>query len=273
MNGDALSSFSEFQFTFDGVTHRVFVTPGDAAPPVLVMHELPGMSLAVINFANRLAAEGYRIYLPLLFGEPLQSAMLKNYRSLCISNEFGRLKAGVSAPVTNWLRALGRKVSADNGNRNIGVIGMCVTGAFAIPLILDASTTAPVASQPAIPFSTQYWLTGTGDGPWMRELNVSDADIAAAATRCQRESLTLLAFRFDSDRVCPREKMERLRDEFKDRLDYHELHQASWWGRTFRPAHAVLTEEYDRAGDDAPEDHPTRVAYRTLLTFLRERLT
>jgi hypothetical protein len=273
MNGDALSSYSEFQFESDGSSHRVFVSPGDAAPPVVVMHELPGMSRAVVNFANRLAGEGYRVYLPLLFGDPLQSATMENYRRLCISQEFGRLKAGVSAPITNWLRALGRKVSTDNGNRNIGVIGMCLTGAFAIPLILDAWTAAPVASQPAVPFSMKYWLFGIGRGPWMRELNVADADIGAAAARCRDESLTLLAFRFDSDRICPRERMDRLRDEFHDRLDYHELHDDSWWGRAIRPAHAVLTEEYDRAGDDAPDDHPTRVAYRTLLAFLRERLT
>jgi len=273
MNGDALSSFVEFEFESDGLSHRVFVSSGNAAPPVLVIHELPGMSRSVVDFANRLVGAGYRVYLPLLFGEPLQSALRQNYRRLCISEEFGRLKAGVSAPVTSWLRALGRKVSADNGNRRIGVIGMCVTGAFAIPLILDASTVAPVASQPAIPFSTKYWLLGIGRGPWMRQLNVSDADIAAAATRCHKESLTLLAFRFDSDRACPREKIDRLRDEFRDRLDYHELHQDSWWGRTFRPAHAVLTEEYDRAGDDAPTDHPTRIAFDRLLAFLRERLT
>jgi dienelactone hydrolase len=54
------------------MSHDVYVT-GDG-PPVLVMHELSGMNATAVDFARRLAREGFRVYLPHLFGKPLQAA-------------------------------------------------------------------------------------------------------------------------------------------------------------------------------------------------------
>lgn len=263
----AIPGFDQFDFSDGGVSKTVY-RKGDG-PPVLVMHELPGLTEFATRFADRLVAAGFSVYLPLLFGEPLKRDVWGYYRQLCVSQEFGRLQAGVSAPITDWLRVLARELSARHSGGRVGAIGMCLTGGFVIPLILEPAVTAPVTSQPAVPFSQVFSLTGLGRGPWMRELNVADADLARAAARARAENLALLALRFRADRICVGEKFERLREAFGPQLEAHELDSPG--GFRLRPPHAVLTEEYDKAGDAGP-DHPTRVATARVIAFLRERL-
>jgi dienelactone hydrolase len=258
--------FEQFDLTARGISKTVYWT--GQGKPVLVMHELPGLTEFATRLAGRLAAAGFTVYLPLLFGEPMVRAPIRYFRQLCVAEEFGRLAAGVSAPITDWLRALAGELSARHGGSRVGAIGMCLTGGFVIPLMLEPPVVAPVAAQPAVPGSFLYLFTGLGRGPWMRQLNVADADLERAAERARAEELTLLAFRFTSDRLCVADKLDRLREAFGDRLEAHELESP---GLALRSPHAVLTEEYDRAPDAGP-GHPTRVATARVIAFLRERL-
>ena len=41
---------------------------------------------------------------------------------------------------------------------------MCLTGAFAIPLILERCVVAPVAARPGVPFSAAFLAVGIGRG-------------------------------------------------------------------------------------------------------------
>jgi dienelactone hydrolase len=97
---EVLEGFDEILFHHHNIAHRVFWI-GEGRP-VLVMHELPGLTPAALRFGRRLAKRGFRVYLPLLFGEPAQDDWRGSYRSLCISREFANLQAGVSAPIVNW---------------------------------------------------------------------------------------------------------------------------------------------------------------------------
>lgn len=263
-----LHAFSCFTHAHGAFEHDVYVVGQPADPPVLVMHELPGLTDETLNFARRLQAAQFRVYLPHLFGRLRHDDPQGNHRRLCISEEFGRLAAGVSAPVTDWLRSLARRVSAEHGGASVGAIGMCLTGGFVIPLVLEPRVVAPVAAQPAVPFSQAYVVLPLRKGPWAGQLNVSQPDIDAARERMTRDDLRMLAFRFKADRVCVAEKIDRLRREFPGRVDAHEYDGPSRWPM---PPHAVLTYEYERAGDAGP-DHPTRRAFSTLVEFLRERL-
>lgn len=266
---DRLAEFSRFSHHERGMTHDVYATGDAASPPVLVMHELSGLTDATLGFAKRLRDAGFRVYLPHLFGTLLEEQGRDNYRRLCVSDEFSRLAAGVSAPVTTWLRSLAGRLSVEHGEARVGAIGMCLTGGFVIPLVLERSVVAPVSSQPAVPFSTAYAVLPIRKGKWARELNVEDAEMAKAATRLRDDDLTLLAFRFKADRICVSDKIDRLRIEFGDRLQAHE-YDTSWW-QAIRSPHAVLTYEFDRAKDAGPE-HPTRQAFATLVSFLKEHL-
>ena len=251
-------------FLYKDIAHRVFWI-GDG-PPVLVMHELPGLTPAALRFGRRLASRGFRVYLPLLFGEPAQDDWQANHKALCVSREFANLQAGVSAPVVNWLRALAANLSARHGNAKVGAIGMCLTGAFVIPLVLEPSVVAPVAAQPGAPFSKVFRLAGVGRGPWMSQLNVSDADVREAAVRVERDDLVILAGRFARDRICPAERLDRLEAAFPGRVIRRELPGGSW----LEPPHATLTTEYERANDDPAG--PTRVWFEEVVAFLTQRL-
>ncbi len=259
-----LTGFAEFAFAHEGIRHRVFFL-GDG-PPVLVTHELPGLSPAALRFGRRLAAAGFRVYLPLLFGEPAQDDWRGSLRHLCISREFANLAAGVSAPIVDWLRALATDVSARHGGAPVGAIGMCLTGAFVIPLILEPCVVAPVAAQPGSPFSQSFRAVGIGRGPWMRQLNISDHDLDAAAGRASADGVSLMAVRFEKDRICPAERLDRLEGAFGSRMLRRELPG----GSIFRPPHATLTSEYERAPDRPTE--PTRVLFAEVVEFLSARL-
>jgi dienelactone hydrolase len=263
MPAAGLEDFTSYRWSHGNISHDVYVI-GDG-PPVLVMHELPGMTTATADFARRLAREGFRVYLPHFFGKPLQSATLGNSLRLCISREFGRLAAGKSAPITDWLRALARDMSARHGNGRVGAIGMCLTGAFVIPLVIDPWVAAPVAAQPAVPFSMIYVNTGLGHGRWAGQLNVSDEHLAAASRRLKADNMRLLALRFEEDRMCPRARFDRLREAFGDNLEIEEL------GGEQRRRHATLTVEYDNARN-AGDDNPVHQVFRRVVEFLRARL-
>jgi dienelactone hydrolase len=268
MSNDLLRGFGAFLFAHQDISHTVHVT--GKGPPVLVMHELPGLTPAALGLGRRLAAEGFTAYLPLLFGHVGQNDAIASYRQLCVSREFARLQAGVSAPIVDWLRGLAGEMSTRHDGSNVGAIGMCLTGAFVIPLILERCVTAPVAAQPGTPFSAAFRVFGLGRGDWMSQLNVSDTDLDAAAARARAENLSVLATRFDSDRICPAERLDRLERAFGAQLIRRELPGGSAWRSLTSPPHATLTEEYDRARDRPGE--PTRALFAEVVQFLRTRL-
>src|SRR4051812_21416722 len=88
----------EYPLDSDGVRRKVY-WHGDG-PGVLVMHELPGLAKATVQFAERIVSDGYRVFLPLLFGEAMKETPARNYARLCISAEFARLRANSTAPIT-----------------------------------------------------------------------------------------------------------------------------------------------------------------------------
>ena len=99
--------FQEFDFTHDRRTYEVF--RGGSGPAVLVLHEIPGLHPGVIDFARRLIAAGYTVYLPSLFGRPAAPATgretVRSLLRVCVAREFTKL-ADRTSPVVGWLRAL-----------------------------------------------------------------------------------------------------------------------------------------------------------------------
>jgi dienelactone hydrolase len=190
---------------------------------------------------------------------------------LCISREFGYLRAGVDAPVTLWLRALANYISLHNENRPVGAIGMCLTGAFAISLIIEPIVIAAVAAQPSVPFSLPYAKFGLGHGRWMDELNVSNQDIRQAKDRLDRGAAHLFACRFRADRICPAAKLQRLEAEFDCGLETHEYGTTDFRNSSGERPHATFTKEY-RLAASASEQHPSMRAFFDLVTFFNRHL-
>ena len=92
--------------------------------------------------------------------------------------------------MTTWLRALARLAHRECGGPGVGAIGMCFTGNFALTMMLEASRLAPVLSQPALPLKDSA------------DLHIAPAELAAVSEQLERDDLTVLAYRFESDRFC-----------------------------------------------------------------------
>src|SRR2546430_10018031 len=222
------------------------------------MHELPGMTKACTDFAEEVARE-FTVFLPLMFGRPGDYAPLRSLARLCIGREFRLFAKRGGSPIADWMRALCRKVNLECGGLGVGVIGMCLSGNFAISLMAEPAVLAPVASHPSLPI---------GLSRRSREaLAVTHAGMSAAVARA-RSGATLLGLRFSDDRLCPRERFATLRRAFGPRFVEIEIDSSrgNRWG--IRPnAHSLLTDDFvDESG------HPTREACHAVLAFLRQKL-
>jgi len=269
--GAAVGGFEQFFFASGPLAHPVYYAGEPQAPPVLLLPEIAGFSPGLILFAERLIDARFRIFVPWLFGPLGVRAPLRNGIRLCVSREFAHLRAGASSPITAWLRALTAHISQHSGGTRLGAIGMCLTGAFAIPLVIDPQVVAAVAAQPAVPLSPLFVALGIGRERKLSQLNVSDGEISLARARLEVGQAHLLTVRCRSDRICPRAKIERLRREFPVGLEIREYAEASDRNRLGERPHATFTKEY-RLAPDAPAEHYSRQAFTDLIAFLDRHL-
>ncbi|WP_133057660.1 dienelactone hydrolase family protein [Falsiruegeria litorea] len=185
-------------------THTVHVR-GDG-PPILLLQELPGIGPETLDLVDRLTDSGFRVYLPHLFGTFGKVTMTRNaLRMLCIRREFNVFLKGRQSPISTWMRALCRHIRSEEDALGVGVIGMCLTGSFALALMADEAVLGGVASQPALP------LFG-GD-----TLHMSEADITEARTGMKSKGPGL-AMRYTGDRVAPARLMRALESAFGEDL-------------------------------------------------------
>lgn len=257
-----LNRYDATEFEHDGLTRRVF-TRGEG-PGIVVMTEVPGIYDSVIEFADRLVDEGYRVYLPDLIGEagkPFSAGYaLSSIARACIAKEFHVLATRGSSPITIWLRALARKAHADCGGPGVGCIGMCLTGNFGLAMMVDESVMAPVLSQPSLPFPFGAKRKAA--------LHISDADLEIVKERIEKRGCKVLGLRFTGDPMCPPERFETLRQEFGDGFEGIEI-DSSAGNPHGNPAmaHSVVTKDLvDEEG------HPTRMALDRVMSFFAERL-
>jgi dienelactone hydrolase len=257
----ALEGYEAERVTFGRRTRVVFRC--GSGPAVIVMTEIPGITAKVARFGRAVAEIGCTAVLPDLVGtpgrRPTPRYTMRSVASVCISREFSTFALGRTSPITVWLRALARAEHERCGGPGVGAVGMCLTGGFALAMMLDETMVAPVLSQPSLPFplSPRH----------RRDLGVSDADLAVIRRRAE-EGVCVLGLRFSGDQVAPPERFDRLREELGERFIAVELDSSLANPAGHRPgAHSVLTEDLqDRPGT------PTRAAFDQVLEFLRERL-
>jgi dienelactone hydrolase len=269
--GPPLEGYAQFRFTAGDFSHNVYHAGERRHPPLLLMPEIAGFSPGLLQFAARLQQARFQVYLPWLFGPFGQRTPIRNAMRLCISREFANLRAGTSAPVTTWLRALAAHISQHNGGGRVGAIGMCLTGAFAIPLVIDPQVVAAVAAQPSVPLSALFTVFGVKRSARLRELNVSDGDIAAARERLTSGAAQILAVRNRADRICPEEKLARMQHEFPVGLEVREYGEPDSRNSLGERPHATFTKEY-RVAPYPTDEHPSRRAFADLVAFFERYL-
>jgi hypothetical protein len=136
---------------------------------------------------------------------------------------------------------------------------MCLTGGFALAMMVDETVLAPVLSQPSLPFAI--------GAARKRDLGVTDEDLARVKERVD-DGICVLGLRFTGDRLAPEERFTRLREELGDGFVAVEIDSSP--GNEFgikKSAHSVLTDDLvDEPG------HPTRDALDRVLSLFRVQL-
>jgi dienelactone hydrolase len=257
----ALDGYEREPFTAEGKQRDLYRT--GSGPAVIVMSEIPGITPLVAEFGRKVSAIGCTAVLPHMFGTPgkppTAAYTVESMLHACISHEFSTLAAGRTSPITTWLRALARAEHERCGGPGVGAVGMCLTGGFALALMVDDVVVAPVLSQPSLPFPL-------GKGR-KRDVGISTADLMRVKQRAEAGT-TVLGLRFTGDPVCPPERFERLREELGENFIAVEIDSSSGNPHGHpKQAHSVLTEHLqDKPGT------PTRQALDQVLDFFRDRL-
>ncbi|MEL6825302.1 MAG: alpha/beta fold hydrolase [Pseudomonadota bacterium] len=258
--GDANSTPFEAHFSFESadISHTVFER-GDG-PGLILMHELPGMTDEFWRLANWLSAH-FTVYAPDLFGRsstPTPADPGQNFFRACISREIHLFANDDPGPITQWLRALSKQLHDRINGPGIGVIGMCMTGNFALTLALDPWVTAPVTSQPGLPASTPF--RNRDGGLQMR---------TDEKTRFAERGIDAMGLRFEGDALCKAARFDAIRDLVgPDRFDEHviaDVHRNP--DGPLKHAHAVLTADLIDA-----EDSVTKQKLIEVIKFLKARI-
>lgn len=261
---DPLDDFDAQQITLNGTTKTVHVT--GQGPAVIVMTEMPGISPQVARFARWVRAAGFTIYMPSLFGSdgavPQAGDGAQIFRRACVSAEFHAFAGKGASPVTDWLRALARHAHTACKGPGVGAIGMCFTGNFALSMMLEPAMLAPVLAQPSLPL----------DDP--AALESGSEELQAVRQRLEAQDLTVLAYRFEGDRICKAARFaayaRALGNRFQPRTlpdDAANPEVAPFFAEHVPYPHSVVTQHLiDAAGQ------PTAQARDEILDFFARRL-
>ena len=215
----------------------------------MVVHEIPGVTPAVAEFANNVVDAGFTVVMPSLVGTPgrgpsgsyIASSMLK----VCVAKEFTTMAMKQTSPIIAWLRALARSLHNELGGPGVGAIGMCFSGGFALGMMVDDIMVAPVLSQPSMPFA----VGGKSRGA---DLNLSPDDALAIAERAA-QGCQVLGLRFTGDKLVG-SRFDSLRELLGDAFIAIELPSAA------KTDHSVLTEQRDEP------------SVQRVLSFLQDKL-
>ncbi|MEI7971214.1 MAG: dienelactone hydrolase family protein [Actinomycetota bacterium] len=181
-------------FTHAGVMHETYRK--GTGPAVIVVHEIPGITPKVLDFAERVAAQGFTVVMPLLVGEvgrePSGGYIASSMSKICISREFTTMAMHKTSPIISWLRALAQQIHSEVGGVGVGAVGMCFSGGFALGMMVDDIMVAPVLSQPSMPFAIGANRSA--------DLNLSPSDEARIVERAQA-GCQVLGLRFTGDKL------------------------------------------------------------------------
>lgn len=230
------------------IEHKVYVS--GVGPPLLILQELPGIGPQTLRLAEALTSQGFSVYLPHLFGPLGETQVVRNLaRVLCMRKELAIFQRGKSSPIVDWLRALSHVISQRRAGQPVGVIGMCLTGNFAISLLTEPCVRAAVASQPSLPVLAPS------------DLHITEGELINIRER-MKELEPVHLYRFEEDPLCPPEKAKAY-ELALNRAGERHLIVHNLPGR----AHSVFTLDFvDEQG------HPTRVALEEVIAYFKRAL-
>jgi dienelactone hydrolase len=200
-------------FTDDDGHERTYYETGprsDAqAGSVLLLHEFPGISENLQRFADELAID-HRVVIPSIVGRDGHAGNLGSFAQICIRREIHVFRTGQTSPAVAWLRALADRVVARDG-KPYGVVGMCMSGGFALAIAVDPRVRAVVVAQPVLPLAPALPVPIWHNGRRAVDLGLSLDDRRKLERRVEDDDgLCVRAYRFRRDRLSPAVRMQSL---------------------------------------------------------------
>ncbi len=216
----------------------------------VIIQELPGISQETLVLADRLVDRGYKVVMPHLFGPIGKKRTVGNFiQVFCMRKEFKLFAKNQSSPIVDWLKALCVELKAEHGVPGVAVIGMCLTGNFAISLLAEDAVLAGFASQPAMPIGSQ------------NALHLSDSEITEIKDKLDKVG-PMHCGRFEGDKLCKAQKFDLIRRHFNEGKERIILHELPGKG------HSILTRDFvDEEG------HPTRKAFEEVMSYFDKQLS
>lgn len=232
---------------------------GDAGPPLILLHELPGLSQQTFALGEYFFQQGFRVVMPLLFGTAGKADMLRAGLQICLQKELREICLGKDGVITQQIRELAQqelnRYRAEVPQApGVAVVGMCFTGSMALALLLGDGGASPVAA------------------PVMAQPSSGYSARALQAVRNGEIRGPVLALRFKKDWICTARKLARLEAAFAacpaqdSELIVHELEGGG---------HSTLVYQYDakrRHRDLRSPDRRPIDAREAVTAFLRRQL-
>ena len=241
LKSDDLKDFTRRTLVFKDQEKQVFVR--GAGPAVIVMHEVFGLTPEVARLCRWISDAGFTVYAPVLLGTPGEGpggklSQLGDLLRICISREFRAFAANQSGPITDWLRSLAATAFRECGGAGVGVIGLCLTGNFALAMAVEPCVLAPVMGGPALPILKPA------------ALHISPEDLGAVQKRVQTEGLQVQGYRFSGDTICKQERFDSLQRALNNGFHANVLPDESGNPEGRKPPHSVFTIDLiDRPGE------------------------
>lgn len=206
VGGDSSAGWREWTSTavggsLDGRAYSVR-SWNTGGPPVIVLHELFGPSAETMELAEWLATHDppFSVHVPRLFGRYGKTSLTGLLGSkVCLRREFVLFRTGRTSPVVTWLRQLVAEVSDLHDGRQVGIVGMCLTGGFAFALAGEPAVAAAVASQPSLPLA-----------PLRSRRVEEDFGLSPQHVPADDDMGDLTVLRYEDDWMCPRARVEAM---------------------------------------------------------------
>jgi dienelactone hydrolase len=254
----------ETPFTHAGITHSVFcLNDGTSKPPVLLLHELTGLTPGTLAYAEELSKD-FTVYVPLLFGKKETLSPVAGLWAYWFSGvvdffpggEWGIPSHG-STPIVDWLRGVVQKIGERHHQQRLGVIGNCMTGPLPVALLDNPHVGAAVVAQPALPLS--FWWSTDAD---KQSLGLSFDDLQGA----RGSTAKMYGLRFETDCMADRAKWKTLRDQFGDRFLDGEI-PATVYQVEGKPtnAHSTLIGSWKKQDETGQSSRDARARVRRFL--------
>lgn len=250
-------------------------------PPVILLHEMPGLETKTIDYAVTLA-EDFTVYVPLLMGELYRDSFGSGLWDYLWGKEWEpQPKLGGSTLLTQWLRKFVAEIANHHPQQNIGIIGNCLTGALPLALLDNPQVTRIVLAQPTLPMRTHIWL---GD---KQDLAISDSEWELAKQRLNPNPMKYppissvlpaqaYGTRFALDTIAPIEKYEYLKRELGSGFLCRQITKAEYTvkdgdGKLLCEIPSKAHSSLIHGWQNCPK-HPSEIRRQEIKAFLLNRL-